>query len=400
MQTGATVSGAAHIGLIALAIFAGALFGADEAKPLQIAEVTLMTGAEFEAALSAAPTFDASAPPAPEAPKPGEERADVKLAERDSAPAAPVAPETPDAPQRGDVATPPPDAPPERPIAEVGTRLASPPAPEAGRLVAATEPQLDSAPIVEAAPPPAPAPRAAAPRVERTTPEAPPPTPPKQPTVAAAEAPAPPPDPAPVTKPEPKPVVAEAPAPAEPTPPKVAEAPTPVEETPESDEPTENAPRVMAPPPSRPKEAAEARTAERPPEQNRPPAETGATRQAAEATGGGSSRTVGRLSYRDQDALRVGIKGYFNPPAGLADERALSVTMQIEVSLDGRITKGPDEVGGDGDKRQRDALKRAAVRALKQSEAAGVYAKLPKDKYDTWKRMRVTFLPRDLELIN
>ena len=78
MKTGASISGGAHVVLIGLAIFAGDWFAGSEAQPIPIAEVELMTGAEFEAAQSVAPVFDPDLPSAPQAPEPAETRADVR----------------------------------------------------------------------------------------------------------------------------------------------------------------------------------------------------------------------------------------------------------------------------------------------------------------------------------
>ncbi|MEX2519760.1 MAG: hypothetical protein WD969_10565 [Paracoccaceae bacterium] len=382
MKTGASISGGGHLALIGLAIFSGALFGAKPRPPMNIAEVTLMSGAEFEAALSAAPEFNADLPPAPEAPNPGEERADVTLAETDAAPTTHAEPAAPDAPARGEAVKPLPDQPADASIADVGERPAGPPAPEASTLVAATEPSPEIAPAAATASAPAPAPRPAPPKVEDVSPEPPP-------VVTAEPTPEPAPTPAAEPEPAPEPEVA-------------AVEPPPVEEVvPEKlNDATVPAPKLSPPPPTKPREVAEAKKAERLARASQTPETTGATKQAEAPSGGGSTRTVGELSFRDRDALRVGIRGYFSPPTGLPDADSLAVKIRIEVNEAGKITAGPELLQPSGRlDAAHDALYRAGVRALKRAEAAGVFAKLPRDRYDLWRNMNVTFTPREIQFL-
>ncbi|MFV0474671.1 MAG: hypothetical protein ACK5MQ_10780 [Pikeienuella sp.] len=380
MKTGASVSGGAHLAFIGLAIFSGALFSSEMERPMNIAEVTLMSGSEFEAALSAAPEFNAELPPAPEAPDPGEERADVTLAETDAAPTTRTAPTPLEAPERGETVTPQ-EAPPTTAIADVGEREAGTPAPEADRLVSAPDPSPEIAPVSETATAPAPAARPSAPAVERDTPQ-----PPPAERVEPQDQPEPTPE---EQKPEPAEEVAQNdPDPAPPVEP---------QETAEGDTP---APKLSPPPRTKPRDIAEAAQATREARTTTPPEETGATRQAEAPSGGGTTRTVGQLSYRDREALRVGIRGYFSPPTGLPNADALAVKLRIEVSEDGKIIGGPDVLEPSGRlDAPHDALMRAGVRALKRSEAAGVFAKLPKDRYARWRVMNVIFTPREIQFL-
>ncbi|MEO1611530.1 MAG: hypothetical protein AAFU55_04125, partial [Pseudomonadota bacterium] len=163
MRTGAGISGGAHVALIGLAIFGADFFGADPvALPAPIAEVTLMTGTEFEAATSAAPEFNADLPPAPEAPNAGEERADVQIAETDAAPVTQDAPDDPDLPVQGEDVTPPRDQPVRANIADVGDQPVAPLAPEDDVIVAQTEETDVIAPVAETQTVQAPAPSPAA----------------------------------------------------------------------------------------------------------------------------------------------------------------------------------------------------------------------------------------------
>ena len=102
MKISASISGGAHVVLIGLAIFAGDLFTEGQAKPVPIAEVELMTGAEFEAAQSVAPEFNPDLPSAPKAPEPGEVRADVTGTDENAAPERANVADEPDTPRPGE----------------------------------------------------------------------------------------------------------------------------------------------------------------------------------------------------------------------------------------------------------------------------------------------------------
>lgn len=382
MRAGAGVSAGLHAGLIALAIFSGELFSEGQARPVTIAEVTLMSGAEFEAALSAAPQFDPDQPAAPAAPEPGGERADVTIAESDAAPTRPEESTPPDAPERGEAVAPPRDSPPDDALAEAGDRPAAPLAPADDRLVAAPQTPPDEAPVTETAPAPPPAPRPSEPQVDTSTPE---PEPVKPEPVETTEA-----APTPAPEPEPK----QTPETEEPPAPEVVET---AEAEPEAEK---LAPKVAPPPPSKPERVEVAQEAEREARPEKAPEETGATREAAAPSGGGTTATVGRLSSRDRDNLRVGIGSNFSWTRGGPDEDSMRVTIRIEVDVDGQIVGKPEITAPSGALSQREsALASAGVRALVKSEAKGEFRKLPKDKHAEWRIMNVTFTPREVRFL-
>lgn len=399
MRPGPAISGGAHLALIVAALVAGEFSSRSEASPAAIAEVTLMTGTEFQAATSAAPDFDPNLPPAPAAPEPGEQRADVKVSETDAAPSTSAAPSNPDAPVQGEEVAPPQEEVVTAHVADVGEQLAAPAAPENDEVVAIAQPVDEIAPIAETpqlqAPPPAPRPNA--PNMDTSSPAAPAPAPdptPEPETVAEPEPVKPDPEPAPTPAPE---VATPEPQP-EPTPP---EPPAPETERVKLNDPEIPAPLLAPPPPTKPRDLAEAAEATRlAREKAQPqPEETGATQQAEAPSGGGTTRTVGQVSFRDRESLRVGIKNYFSPPLGLQNERELAVKLQIELSQDGRITGGPKRVAGAGPAAGQRALEGAGVRALKRAEAAGVFRRLPSDKYAAWRLINVTFTPTELRIL-
>ncbi|MGC9419938.1 MAG: energy transducer TonB, partial [Rhodovulum sp.] len=69
MNTGTYISGAAHLILIAWVLFGG-LFWAPKPRPMEVTDVTILSGEEFAAltAPAAAPQAPAQAVAAPEAP--------------------------------------------------------------------------------------------------------------------------------------------------------------------------------------------------------------------------------------------------------------------------------------------------------------------------------------------
>lgn len=414
MKIGASISGGAHAVLIGLAIFSGEIFASDVTRPINIAEVELMSGPEFEAAQSTSPEFNADQPASLRSPETSEEIADVKLAETDAAPSTLHAPEAPDAPQQGE-AVQPLEEPADVAIAEIGAQPAAPLAPEGDILIAAVEPTPDLAPVTETpiAASPAPSSRPRAPDIDTSSPvEAP------EPVVTAVAAPT----AAPATveepevsppEPEPEPQVAQAPAVSAPTTlsgPQVdtsAPEPEPEPEDPPAEEevatlndPDIPVPKVAPPPPRKPTNIAEAKRAERLARQAQEQAETGATQSAAAPTSTGTSQTVGRVSFRDREALRVGIRGQFNPPQGLRNADQLAVTIRVELSQDGKIVGRPEVRRPSGRlDAQHNALMRAGVRALQKSAAKGVFARLPKDKYARWRRIDVTFTPKEIRFL-
>jgi hypothetical protein len=105
------------------------------------------------------------------------------------------------------------------------------------------------------------------------------------------------------------------------------------------------------------------------------------------------------LSGTARSGLIAGIRRHFVPPEGVANAQTLSVTFEFPVSREGRLMERPVRVAPTGalDPALR-ALEIRALRALMQAAEAGVFATLPPESYDIWRRMRVTFTPEDLTL--
>ena len=412
MKAGAGISGTAHVALIAFAIFGGELFAREDPTPLSFAEVELMSGAEFEAAQSTSPEFNADLPSAPKLLESAEDVADVKQAELDT-PSTLDAPAAPDAPETGEAVQPLEEPPTQVEIADVGDQPAAPLAPDGDIIIAANETSPDIAPIADTplVSTPAPSSRPLAPEIDTSAPESEPEpevveVAPREPALAPEEEVTPP-------KPEPEQQVATAPTvrtPVAPTMPQIdtsspAPEPEPVkppaeEEVASANDPDLPAPKVAPPPPRKPSNIAAAKRAERLTREAAKKPETGATKTAEAPKSTGTSKTVGKVSFRDREALRVGIKSYFSPPQGLQNADGLAVTIRVQLSEAGKIVGKPEVRRPKGRlNAQQNALKSAGMRALVKSAARGVFSKLPKDKYARWRLIDVTFTPKEIRFL-
>lgn len=412
MKAGAGISGTAHVALIAIAIFGGELFAREDPTPLKFAEVELMSGAEFEAAQSSSPEFNADLPSAPQMLEAAEDVADVKQAELDT-PSTLDAPDAPDAPETGEAVQPLEEPPTQVEIADVGSQPAAPLAPDSDIIIASNETSPDIAPIADTplTSSPAPSTRPRAPEVDTSAPES-------EPEPEVVEVAAPEPAPAPEAeisppKPEPEQVIAAAPTvttPKTPTSPQIdtsspepelePEEPPGEEQVVAESDPEVPGPKVAPPPPRKPSNVAAAKKAERLAREAVKKPESGATKTAETPKSTGTSKTVGKVSFRDREALRVGIKSYFNPPQGLRNADNLSVTIRVELNEAGKIVGKPVVRRPTGRlDAQLTALMRAGMRALGKSALRGVFSKLPKDKFARWRLIDVTFTPKELRIL-
>jgi hypothetical protein len=70
------------------------------------------------------------------------------------------------------------------------------------------------------------------------------------------------------------------------------------------------------------------------------------------------------------------------------------VTLAIELDQSARIVKGPELIrASGGDQATQDLLFRSGRAALLKAQNAGVFTKLPPDKYEGWRLIHVTFTP-------
>jgi hypothetical protein len=413
MKNGAAISGALHLGFLALALFGADFFSGRDSAPLVVTEVELIDGANFEAALSTAPVVPNEGP-SELSPQAENDVEPVNLAAPDVAfnvPDMPILPmteapadETPDlaalmipppptivpteAPRPSIAIIPSPDelqrqaAEPESPPAtEPMMALAAAPAPEpAPRPIAPQE----SDPLTSE-PTPAEAPRASAPPIpepdelprQAADPESPAATEPLQPLAT-------------VSPPESKPIEPQHEQEPEPEP-EVVTAPVPQPDAPVSDAPQEA--RLPVAKPAKLAAAARASSATEtvaaapePPDEPRP----------AEAAGGSTAKFASAVTRGEKDALRLGIKKYF-VYSGSGSDRALQVTIEIHLSRDAKVIgKAKRLRASGGNKAMQTALFNAGRRALLKAQNAGEFKKLPLAKYDGWKLIYVTFTPEEI----
>ena len=386
MRDGATISGAMHIGILALVLFGTDFLSAGESRPLTVTEVELIDGTNFEAALSSAPVIPSESPDQPN-PDEAKDQAVLDLSTPDVAIEVPDMPvfsptETAEdsAPDFSALLIPPPPTvivtePPRASIAEI-------PSPdEMLRQAPTPESPLSTEPVqaLAAAPSPVEAPRPLA-----------------QPETEPERTPTPEPDPQVAEQPEPEPEPQPAPESAEP-------APDPTQQADQS-APIGAAPQEARLPVAKPaKVAAAAPGASAPkpepvtPEKKEEPEPEKAEQpKPAPAAPSASSQFASIITPGEKDALRIGIKQYFVYNGNRSD-RSLEVTIRIQMAQDGTIVGAPELLrASGGDAGSQDVLFRSGRRALLRAESAGEFKKLPPNKYDGWKLIHVTFTPEEI----
>ncbi|MBK5932706.1 cell division and transport-associated protein TolA [Rhodovulum imhoffii] len=377
MKTGTYISGIGHGGIVLWVLLAG-LFTARAPAPLEVADVTLLSGAEF-AALSpaaaprAAQEIEAPGPPAP------------------ADPARPPASGTPPAtPSETPLVSPPAETSPPDPVPDMAALSPVPPT------------QVEDA-VPEVVPPdpraePVPEPGEAAPRpAPRVAPDPAPPVPPEatpDPDRQSATA--------PVVQPEAQPETPDTTAPQEAASRIVTEA----EETPQPG----LAPPSSRRPKSRPVRVAAVSPAQTPPAPAAPDA-AGAQEALADAvaaavaealtdpggTGGAGLAASGPpLTRGEQDALRVAVSRCWN--VGALSTEALRTKVVVAVRLDetGRplaetIRKVSHSGGSEAVARQ---TYETARRAILRCGVDGF--DLPPEKYSQWRDIEMTFNPENM----
>lgn len=387
MKTGIYISGLGHALLILWVLFGG-LFSASRHEPVEVAQVSLVSGEEYAAltAPASAPNADVTAP-APKAPEieksPRPKPAPEARPETPDAPA-PTPPATPDAaPDVSQVAPPPPDA-------EVTDQAPTPPAPPS---------QDDGATIVTENGRPEPAPRIA--------PEAAPePSPDAAVSQKVTEATRPSPDAA-----TPVPKVEESTAPEAATTEIVTEADQ--QDKPDRVLTASMRPRIRptrpepAPTPT-PEPAAQPAPAPQPTPEPAPTQDAVASAVDSalqDALGGGSQTTTGNglaaagppMTSGEKDALRIAVQNCWvvdpgSPAAKVTVTVAMSMTEQGKVA-DGSLKLKSSE-GGDDQAAQ--VAFDAARRAILRCERDGF--DLPVEKYAQWRDIEMTFNPEKMRI--
>jgi hypothetical protein len=384
MEKGTIISGAGHVALILWVILGDWLFSPSDAPPVQVAEVSLMTSAEFDAMAAAVPSTPEPKPQAPEA-----------------------APEvTPPEPVQPDVAEPAPEPP---PVAEPDPLPQEPsplPLPE-NNGVADAEPL----PVVPDAPPPVDLAPKASPRPKPAPRVAPVPVDAPDPAADVAEVPVEAVTPEPTPEP-PKPVPEE-PAAAQEEAGTVLETEANKDQVVEASGAPKTSPRPKGKPvrsTQKPVETAAASSdnvTEKPVE--KPPADdavadaiAGALAEAVDAPAEDSGATNAPqgppVTSGEKDALRVAVQQCWNVGSLSSDALRVTVTVAVNVAQNGV----PDaasirmaEFKGGSDAAARQAFE-AARRAIIRCGAKGF--PLPPEKYDQWRELELVFNPDGMRM--
>jgi len=415
MKTGASVSGALHLGFLALVLFGTDFFADRDPAPLAVTEVELIDGTDFDARLSTAPVVPNEGP-SELAPEASSDVEPIDLSTPDvtiDVPAMPilaVAEVPPDeAPDFTDLAIPPPptvvptEAPrpsialipspdplqrqaaePESPPAtEPLQALATAPAPEPAPRPATplesdpitVEPNAAEAPRPATVPVPSPDSLPDALPLQTAEPESPPETEPLQPLASAL-----PPEPrpnVPMHEPEPEP---------DPEPVVVAQPNAPIAAAPQEA-------RLPVAKPAKLAAASRASSAPKPVAAAPQPTEEP---RPAEPAGGSTSRFASAVTIGEKNALQLGIKQHFVYNGNRSD-RTLQVTIRIRLGRNAKIIGQPELLkSGGGTEAARKALFQSGRRALYKAQGAGEFKKLPLGKYDGWKLIHVTFTPEEI----
>lgn len=107
---------------------------------------------------------------------------------------------------------------------------------------------------------------------------------------------------------------------------------------------------------------------------------------------GATTGNAAQLSQNEIDALRARIQQCWNPPAGQADARDLTVLVRIQFNPDGSLATAPALVS-----RVSTGYHRAAAEsALRAISRCAPYSFMPAAKFESWKDIEVNFDPRDL----
>ncbi|MEM8699188.1 MAG: hypothetical protein AAGF44_08455, partial [Pseudomonadota bacterium] len=105
---------------------------------------------------------------------------------------------------------------------------------------------------------------------------------------------------------------------------------------------------------------------------------------------GGQKSAQGPLNRTERNGLSLGIGRHFTPPPGMDPD--VSVVMEVRLSTVGKLQGKPEMISAAGGSRgDQGTLRRNAIGALYDAEKAGVFARLPADKYDRWKRLKFRF---------
>ncbi len=386
MSTGTITSGVGHAALILWVVLGDWLFSPQPAPEIAVAQVSLVSSAQFDALVAAAPARPDPAPEPPTPPAP------------DAAPPAAVEPEAPPpAPEAEALQAPVPELAPEVPVSPDPQPV---PAPEPVAPIAEDE-QPIPVPTADKRPKPRPIDRVATTPVDEDV---------DAPEIAETVTPE-------VSETAETPEVIEEPAP--PAAPEQATTQIVTEAVDTEEDAPQLAPTSSRRPQARPERVAEAApedpvpAIEAPTESpSEPPTETvdaeaeaiaaalaEATAEIPAAQGGANDAPTGPpMTSGDIDAMRVAVKQCWNLGSLSSDALRTTVTVQVALAPDGVPDVGSIRLIGSegGTDASAKIMFTAARSAIARCGRAGF--PLPPEKYDQWKDLELVFDPNGMRL--
>lgn len=370
-DTGTIISGAGHAALILWVVLGDFLFARKDAPAVQVAEVSLMTSAEFDAMAAAVPATPDPGPPDPAPPDP--------------APPEPATEVVPPEPVQPQVAAPTEPLPAPEPVPE--------PLPENNGVADA-----ELLPVVPDAPPPVDLAPASSPRPKPAPRVAPVPVDAPDPLIETAEAPQEAVTPDPAAEPE---VVEPETAPTAPQ-----EAGTVLETEANLDEvvTASGAPRTSPRPKGRPARPAPVEAAVDDIADAIAGAVAAAVTDPAPAetprpTGGATSAPQGPpMTSGEKDSMRVAVQQCWNVGSLSTDALQTTVVVGVSVAENGVPDAGSIRLvssSGGTEAGARGAFE-AARRAIIRCGARGF--PLPPEKYEQWREMELVFNPEGMRM--
>lgn len=118
---------------------------------------------------------------------------------------------------------------------------------------------------------------------------------------------------------------------------------------------------------------------------------TGSAAPTRTASLGTQTGTGARLTGSELDAFRNQVSQCWSPPAAIADSTGLIPVIEVSFNQDGSVNGRPVVANNRSDP----AFQAAAGAAVRAIMRCSPY-RLPPQKYDTWRDMRVRFDPRDM----
>jgi hypothetical protein len=106
-------------------------------------------------------------------------------------------------------------------------------------------------------------------------------------------------------------------------------------------------------------------------------------------------QTTEKMTDEEKTALMVEIAKCWHPPKGAAKEKWPTAIIEVAMDWDGTlISARPKEIGRYAKEKNYQLLADSGIKALKK---CAPFDSLPKNKYDQWKSMEISFDPMEMK---